>query len=202
MLRGRDVGFAINISTQIGTIKAEAPPGDFALIVPEGSKTTLGWSIVPPLGRRILVELKLVVVLRRKLRLGGNELELFLDLLRRPACPALALPRRVPSTAGFQDPLNNVVLAGRCESGNHPHLFPAGGTQARIFQPDFGNQSCPVFASDLGELALFFLDQNDVLRSLTYTQLPARSEALSYKSRPDPRVPPSVPGSRLGPHCT
>ena len=31
--------------------------------------------MVPPLARRVLVELELVVVLRRKLRLGGNELE-------------------------------------------------------------------------------------------------------------------------------
>ena len=166
MLRGRHVGFAINISTQIGTIKAEAPPGDFALIVPEGSKTTLGWSIVPPLGRRILVELKLVVVLRRKLRLGGNELELFLDLLRRSARSALALPRRVPSTTGFQDPLNNVVLVRRGKSGNHLHLFAAGGAQAGVFQPDFTDEPSPVFSPHLGELTVFFVDQNDVLRRL------------------------------------
>jgi len=106
MLRGRDVGFAINISRQIGTINAEAPPGDFALIVPEGSKTTLGRSIVPPLRRRILVELELVVILRRELRRVGNELELFLDFLRRPARSALLPPRWVPSTTGFQDPFN------------------------------------------------------------------------------------------------
>ena len=99
MLRGRDVGFAINISTEIETIDAEAPPGGFALIVPEGSKTTIGRSIVPPLRRQILVELELVVVLRRELRLSGKELELFLERLRRPACPALALPRRGPSTS-------------------------------------------------------------------------------------------------------
>ena len=79
MRRGRDVGFAINISRRIGTINAEAPPGDFALIVPAGSKTTIGRSIVPPLRRRILVELELVVVLRRELRLSGKELELFLE---------------------------------------------------------------------------------------------------------------------------
>jgi len=54
----RDAGLAINISRQIGTIDAEAPPGDFALIVPGGSKTTLGRSVVPPLGRRVLVELE------------------------------------------------------------------------------------------------------------------------------------------------
>ena len=38
MLRGRDVGFAINISRQIGTIDAEAPPGDIALIVEAKAK--------------------------------------------------------------------------------------------------------------------------------------------------------------------
>jgi len=71
------VGFAINISTEIGTFSAEAPPGGSVLNVPPGSKTTLQRSRIPPLGRRVLVELELVVVLRRKLRLVGNEFELF-----------------------------------------------------------------------------------------------------------------------------
>jgi len=49
---------------QIGAINAGDPPGDFALIVPEGSKTTLGRSIVPPLRRRVPVKLEIVVILR------------------------------------------------------------------------------------------------------------------------------------------
>ena len=55
--------------------------------------------------------MELVVDLRHKLRLVGNELE----LVRRSARPLLALPQRVPSTAGFQGPLNNVVLVRRSE---------------------------------------------------------------------------------------
>ena len=72
--------------------------------------------MLPPLGRRVLVELELVVVLRRQLRLVGNELERF----RRPACPALALPvagqallhgistRKVP-TKGFKVVIYNIL---------------------------------------------------------------------------------------------
>ena len=71
--------------------------------------------VVPPLRRRILVELELVVILRRELRLVGNELELFLDLLRRPARSALLPPRRVPFSAGFRNALNDVVVVRRGE---------------------------------------------------------------------------------------
>ena len=58
--------------------------------------------MVPPLGRRVLVELEPVVVLRRELRLVADELELF----RRSACPALLPPRRIPLSARLENALN------------------------------------------------------------------------------------------------
>jgi hypothetical protein len=63
--------FAMNISREFGTFGAEAPQGDSALNVPRRSKTTLARSRLPPVGRWVLVEVELVVILRRELRAVG-----------------------------------------------------------------------------------------------------------------------------------
>ena len=125
----RDAGFAINISTEIGTFSAEAPPGDSALNVPAGSKVTLQRSRIPPVGWRVLVELALVVILGRKLRLLRYELE----LLGRPARPAFASPRRVRRDRGGSD--ERPEEPGTSEAGRLRELVPEASAQRETAGP-------------------------------------------------------------------